>query len=164
MTNIERIRNALAKGDAKQITNEYLQAIAVQLVKITRFELTVSARSLDSNRNSLSNSNLFKSIEASITDDGIELLANFYWEFIEFGRRSGSYPPYSAIYFWAVRYRIKPRQGETLAQVVFKIQRAIFKNGIAPRPFLENAFAKSEKFINPFTDEFTEEIIRKVFN
>lgn len=162
-TRLERINNVLQSGTPAEIAQAYIEAIGRGMVDIVRFELTQSATRNDRARNSLSDSNLIKSVEYSLTDTGIDLLANFYWIFIEGGRRPGTYPPRSALYFWAVRYGIKPRAGETIDQMVIKIQKAIFKRGIQPRPFIENAFTRADKFLNPFNDEFAEALISNTF-
>lgn len=99
-------------------------------------------------RNSLSQSNLVKSFEYQLTDAGIVILANDYWRFVESGRARGvKRVPFDAIYFWAKRYGIKPRTGQTFNGMVFAIREGIFKNGIRPRPFVDAAVTNALKLL-----------------
>lgn len=49
----------------------------------------------------------------------------------EFGRRPGRAPPYDAIAAWARRKGLQPEDGQTFDSMVFAIQQAIAKNGLA---------------------------------
>lgn len=148
---------SLPARDAKRI---YLSQVAKELESVTRFALVKSATRNDPNRNSLASSNLFNSIEAELTDDGINLLANFYWLFVDQGTKPGHMPPFSAIYLWAIRYKIQPRAGQTREQMVHAIRVAIRKRGIQARPFVEPAIDLAIQFINPFSDDFADQLIK----
>lgn len=148
---------SLPPRDAKRI---YLSQIAKELESVTRFALVKSATRNNPGRNSLASSNLFNSIEAELTDDGINLLANYYWLFVDSGTKAGHTPPFSAIYLWAIRYKIQPRAGQTREQMVQAIRQAIRKRGIQARPFVEPATELAIKFINPFSDEFADQLIK----
>jgi len=148
---------SLPARDAKRI---YLSQVAKELESVTRFALVKSATRSDPNRNSLASSNLFNSIEAELTDDGINLLANFYWVYVDKGTKPGYMPKFSAIYFWSIRYKIQPREGQTREQMVNAIIKAIHRRGIQARPFVEPATELAIKFINPFSDEFADQLIK----
>lgn len=148
---------SLPARDAKRI---YLSQVAKELESVTRFALVKSATRNDPNRNSLASSNLFNSIEAELTEDGINLLANFYWLDVDQGTKPGHMPPFSAIYLWAIRYKIQPRAGQTREQMVQAIRQAIRKRGIQARPFVEPAIDLAIRFINPFSDDFADQLIK----
>lgn len=154
---------AIDESKIKTAFQIYLNQIGKALAETVQFELTRSARLYDRNRNSLSASNLYNSIEPVLTDTGIRIVGNFYWQYIEGGRRPGTRPPFSALLNWANRYRIRPRDGESVNQLIYRIQSAIYKQGIKPRPFIDNALQTAEIFENPFEDQLAGEILRKAF-
>lgn len=142
----------------------YLEQLAKELIPIVRFNIVKSANLYDASRNSLSNSNLLKSIETEISDTGFDILANFYWQFIEGGRKAGTMPPFTSLVLWAQRYGIKPRAGQSNNQMLFAIATKIKREGIKARPFLDNAFNDAVTFINPFSDKALDELLRSAFD
>lgn len=63
-----------------------------------------------------------------------------YWNYVEFGRRPGKFPPPNRIKEWIQVKPIKPRPGKngkvpTTDQLTFLISRKIAKEGIDPKPF-----------------------------
>jgi hypothetical protein len=76
------------------------------------------------------------------------------------GRKPGSYPPAAAILAWVKQYNITAKSSGKAGristnQLVFLIQRSIFKNGIKARPFIENA----EDFAEKLAGDIAEQII-----
>lgn len=142
----------------------YLEQLAKELIPIVRFNIVKSANLFDKNRNSLANSQLVKSVDAEISDVGFDILANFYWEFVDGGRKAGHMPKFTDLVLWAQRYGIKPRAGQTNDEMINAISKKIFNKGIKARPFLDNAFNDAVTFINPFSDKALDELLRKSFD
>jgi hypothetical protein len=126
---------------------ELLEEIGQGLVETTVFALTVAAVSRNSSRNNLSGSKLAESFEYVILNDGgIQIIANYYWKFIENGIPTGTAVPIAALIEWANRYRIRPKDGNFLS-MIFAIQRAIINRGTLPRPFVEQAIIDADKLV-----------------
>ena len=89
------------------------------------------------NRNTLTDSELFKSVKATAKGDiVIELLLNDYIIYVESGRRAGAkMPPFRVIQNWCERKGLPTDVG-----TVWAICRAIARDGIAPRPVMATVF------------------------
>jgi hypothetical protein len=80
-------------------------------------------------------------IEIEKTPDGaiISLAGNEYITFIEKGRRRGKYAPIKELKKWVMAKGIATGEKKVSA-VAFAINNKIKKEGIKPRPILENAY------------------------
>ena len=85
-------------------------------------------------RNTLVGSRLMESVDSSVGEDVevVRIAMNGYVEFIESGRRPGSWPPPHAIAEWCQRKGI-PSDNST----VFLICRSIYERGIKARPMFD---------------------------
>ena len=114
-------------------------------------------------RNTLKDSELFKSVRASASGDVvIDLLLNDYVIYVESGRRAGAkMPPPTAIAAWCRRKGL-PSDNST----VFAICRAIARDGIAPRPVMRLAFdmMDGEKWSGRWMDMLFDELCEKLDN
>lgn len=137
-----------------ELVSEMLSQIGEQLVTITQYQLTLASVSRDKQRNNLSASRLIDSINYKIESDGtIILVANDYWQSIEYGLPRGTIVPIKALTNWAMRYRIKPKFG-SFNQMIFFIQRSIIAKGTLPRPFVDNALEAADQQIGAYIDRF----------
>jgi hypothetical protein len=85
--------------------------------------------------NTLVDSNLFNELSYNIDDiEVITLLVNDYIQYIESGRKSGTYPPPHVIAEWCQRKGLPSDNG-----TVYLICRSIYENGIPARPIFEGA-------------------------
>lgn len=109
--------------------------------------------------NTLKDSELFKSVRASASDNiVIELFLNDYIIYVENGRRAGAkMPPFDVISRWCKRKGL-PNDNQT----VWAICKAISRDGIAPRPVIATAFDMmdadewSGKWLDMVFEEITE--------
>lgn len=87
-------------------------------------------------RNTIIGSDLYKTLQVKSTNDGdfvFDIILNDYLTYIESGRRPGAkFPPVEPIVRWA-RKRGIPTDNST----IFLIRRAIARDGIKPRPFMD---------------------------
>lgn len=84
-----------------------------------------------------SSSNLVKSVDYELTQKGIGLVANNYWYYASQGRRAFTTKvPITALIDYIKRYGIRPRAGQTINQLAFAIQTAIYKQGINPKNYV----------------------------
>ena len=86
-----------------------------------------------------------------------------YWKYVENGRKSGKFPPISAIKEWVNVKRVIPRpyNGKlpTENQLAFLIARSISKNGIRPKPFFNDTLDDAmNDFENGLEDAFTKDV------
>lgn len=105
---------------------------------------------------------IYKTLSVKTTNDGdlvFDILLNDYLTFIESGRRKGAkLPPVEPIVRWA-RSRGIPTDNST----IYLIRRAISRDGIKPRPFMDKVFADiDDVWDNAWADELFEEIIKEV--
>jgi len=107
------------------------------LAKMMADEARISLAALPQ-RTDLKTSSLFKSVEVTESVNSFDLLLNYYWKFVDGGRRAGArMPPFDAILKWVKRYKIWDGKG-SLNRLVNSIRFAIKANGIKARPFVKN--------------------------
>lgn len=86
-----------------------------------------------------------------------------YWKYVENGRKSGKFPPISAIREWVKVKPVIPRpyNGKlpTENQLAFLIARSIYKNGIRPKPIFNDTLDDVMKYFeNGLEDAFTKDV------
>lgn len=103
-------------------------------------------------------SDIYKSLQVKATNDGdlvFDIMLNDYLTFIESGRRKGAkFPPVEPIVKWA-RKRGIPTDNST----IFLIRRAISRDGIRPRPFMQFVL---EEIDTSWDDGWADEIFNKI--
>lgn len=101
------------------------------------------------NKNTLINSHIWNDLRTENNSfDLIEFFINDYVQFIESGRRPGAkFPPPMAIANWC-KDKGLPSDNRT----VYLICRAIARDGIKPRPFLDDAFEELDKYWDDWSD------------
>jgi len=112
-------------------------------------------------RNDLSRSELVKSIEGKWGANSIEVWAYEYAIYIDSGRRVGAKRvPLWALVDWIKRYNIGDGS-ISVNSLAFLIQRAIFENGIKPRPYLDQFTAEAIELItDKLLSEYETKLIR----
>lgn len=106
-------------------------------------------------KNTLIDSDLYKSAEVVIGADFIKILVNSYYDYIETGMRVGVFVPIDVIVKWA------SRKGMSLDNnKAFAIQRAIYRDGIAPR----NLSAPLEREIKKYFNEWCNNLFNEWIN
>ena len=107
-------------------------------------------------------SDIYKNLQVNATNDGdlvFDIIFNDYLKFIESGRRKGAdMPPVEPIVKWAKKHGI-PTDNET----IYLIRRAISRDGIAPRPFMDKVFSDiDDVWDKNWADELFDEIMRMI--
>lgn len=113
-------------------------------------------------RNTIIGSDIYNNLQVKATNDGdlvFDILLNDYLTYIESGRRKGAkFPPVEPIVKWA-RKRGIPTDNST----IFLIRRAISRDGIAPRPFMDKVFEDIDyAWDKGWADELFDEIMRMI--
>ena len=99
-----------------------------------------------------SNSDVSKSVQFINTQTGIALEANYYFKYDSAGRRRGVRKvPITALIDFIKSRGIAPRNGQTITQMAFAMQTAIYRNGISPKNYFD-------KIVNA-TSDVTEEMV-----
>lgn len=115
-------------------------------------------------KDTLSNSDLIKSLKVSTTDNDLIITINSYYEYVERGREIGEKKvPLSALIIWikkksiALKNKSNNYRGKapSINKLAYAIQAGIFKSGIAPRPFISDAFVKTQQTLDKYLDEQT---------
>lgn len=112
--------------------------------------------------NNKSSSDIYKNLQVNATNDGdlvFDIILNDYLTFIESGRRKGAdMPPVKPIAEWAKKHGIPTDNG-----TIYLIRRAISRDGIAPRPFMDKVFADIDYvWDKDWADELFDEIMRMI--
>lgn len=113
-------------------------------------------------RNTIIGSDLYKTLQVKATNDGdlvFDILLNDYLTFIESGRRKGAkMPPVEPIVKWARKHGIPTDNG-----TIYLIRRAISRDGIAPRPFMDKVFEDIDyAWDKAWADELFDELTRLI--
>ena len=112
--------------------------------------------------NNKTGSDIYKNLQVNATNDGdlvFDIILNDYLKFIESGRRKGAdMPPVEPIVNWAKKHGIPTDNG-----TIYLIRRAISRDGIAPRPFMDKVFADiDDVWDKNWADELFDEIMRMI--
>ena len=112
--------------------------------------------------NTLVNSQIYKTLSVKATNDGdliFDIILNDYLVFIENGRRKGAkMPPVEPIVRWA-RSKGIPTDNNTL----WAIRRAISRDGVKARPFLNYVFEEIDyQWEHEVSDKLFETIMSEV--
>ena len=139
--------------DINKIVMEFTKDI-MQLVNAV-----MEGQDLASNKVS---SGIHKNLQVKATNDGdlvFDIILNDYLTFIESGRRKGAdMPPVKPIVEWAKKHGIPTDNG-----TIYLIRRAISRDGIAPRPFMDKVFADIDYvWDKDWADELFDEIMRMI--
>ena len=119
----------------------------------------MDGKDLASNKSS---SDIYNNLQVKATNDGdlvFDIILNDYLTFIESGRRKGAdMPPVKPIVEWAKKHGIPTDNG-----TIYLIRRAISRDGIAPRPFMDKVFADIDYvWDKDWADELFDEIMRMI--
>lgn len=138
--------------DINKIVMEFTKDI-MQLV-----HAVMEGQDLASNKGS----DIYKNLQVKATNDGdlvFDIILNDYLTFIESGRRKGAdMPPVKPIVEWAKKHGIPTDNG-----TIYLIRRAISRDGIAPRPFMDKVFADiDDVWDKNWADELFDEIMRMI--
>lgn len=122
---------------------ELVMAISRDIMQVVRMVLESNNMINDKvGRNTIApGSDLYRNLQVMATGDGdlvFDMMLNDYLVYIESGRRKGArFPPIEPIVKWA-RKRGIPTDNST----IYLIRRAISRDGIKPRPFLQYVFSE----------------------
>lgn len=104
-------------------------------------------------KNTLIGSDIYENVDVKSEDiEVVTLLVNDYIDYIENGRKPGSFPPPHAIAEWCQKKGL-PSDNST----VFLICRSIYEKGIAPRPIFDGSEGVWETIDSVF-DAWAEDI------
>lgn len=118
-----KLENDISK-DLKQITNIVLKS-AVSVLNENRIKTSTSEAKIK-----------FKVI---INGSDIDIEMPSYYIFVEKGRKPNSKrPPVRAIYNWIKKEKIQIPEGLSAKSFAYAVSNSIAKNGIKPRPFIED--------------------------
>lgn len=137
--------------------NKIVMEFTKDIIKLVH--AAMDGKDLGSNK---SGSDIYKNLQVKATNDGdlvFDIILNDYLTFIESGRRKGAdMPPVEPIIKWAKKHGIPTDNG-----TIYLIRRAISRDGIAPRPFMDKVFADiDDVWDKNWADELFDEIMRMI--
>lgn len=118
-------------------------------------------------RNDISrDARLIDSIEYDVVDSGVQLKANNYWYYASKGRRARTRKvPIRALIDYIKRYGIRPRGGQTINQLAFAIQTAIYKQGINPKNYADKVIgATADLTEETVLEQLSEDLAQDIIN
>lgn len=137
----------MGKSEVVENVRNALKLLAERCKELVRYVMeTDKGINVKVGKNTLIGSELWKAADAYVGEDieMMRIVLNDYVQYIESGRRPGSWPPPHVIADWCARKGI-PNDNST----VFLICRSIYMKGIPPRPLFEG-----EGGIWDWTEEF----------
>lgn len=135
--------------------HEQLGLMAEQVKRVIQWSMEKNGVNDKIGKNTLIDSHIYDDLNVSAVDiDLIEILIHDYYEYIESGMGTGHWVDEQYLIPWMQDKGI-PTDNYTLNL----IQYSIWKYGISPRPFLDEAF----DIIDEYWDDWADEIVRIMF-
>lgn len=131
--------------------HEELGLIAEQVKRVIQWSMEKNGINDKIGSNTLVDSHIYDDLDVSNTDlELIKVLIHDYYQYIESGMESGHWVDEEYLLPWMADKGI-PTDNDTL----WHIQDSIYKYGISPRPFFEEAW----EIIDDYWDDFADRII-----
>lgn len=134
-------------------TKEIIHALGEDITTLITIIL-----SSNSHKAEMTNSDIYESLSVVVKDDGdliFDIVLKEYLTYVESGRRAGAEPPpIESIEAWARRHNIS-----TDNDVIWAIREAIARDGIKPRPFMDEVFSNLDEY---WEDEWADKIFDKI--
>jgi hypothetical protein len=137
---------------SKLITPQKMKEFGRDYVKILTRELLRAGKD--------ASGQLIRSINYKIVEDAeiirMVILAEKYLEFVDKGRKPGSYPPIKSLVQWVNIKGLEPR-------VAYAIQKSIFKFGIKPTNVIQKVVREFETSPT-LTKKYEEEVVNNIID
>ena len=128
--------------------HEELGLIADQIRRIIQFSMEKNGLNDKINENTLIDSHIYEELKVENADlELIKVFIHDYYQYIESGMREGHWVNEEYLIPWMVDKGI-PTDNNTL----YRIQWSIWKWGISPRPFMEDAWEMVDEYWGDFAD------------
>lgn len=132
--------------------HEELALIAEQIKRIIQYSMEKNGVNDKIMANTLVDSHIYEDLEVKEEDEGlIKVLIHDYYQYIESGMREGHWVDADYLIPWMIDKGI-PTDNNTL----YRIQWSIWKWGISPRPFLDDAWEMVDEYWNDWADQIIE--------
>lgn len=129
--------------------HEELGLIADQIKRIIQFSMEKNGLNDKINENTLIDSHIYEELKVENADlELIKVLIHDYYLYIESGMREGHWVDEQYLIPWMVDKGI-----DTDNNTLYRIQWSIWKWGISPRPFLDDAWEMVEEEWSEWADE-----------
>lgn len=132
--------------------HEELALIAEQIKRIIQYSMEKNGVNDKIMTNTLVDSHIYEDLEVKEEDEGlIKVLIHDYYQYIESGMREGHWVDADYLIPWMIDKGI-PTDNNTL----YRIQWSIWKWGISPRPFLDDAWEMVDEYWDDWADQIIE--------
>lgn len=127
---------------------EELGLIAEQVKRCIQASMEKNGVNDKVNRNTLIDSHIYEDLDVHVEDkELIQILIHDYYQYIESGMEAGHWVDEEYLIPWMRDKGIPCDNGE-----VWYIQNSIYKYGISPRPFLDDAWAMVDEYWDEWAD------------
>jgi len=114
--------NVITYDVTKELLNEILEATKILMLEYK----------------GLQRSDLVNSLEWKYEDNQFVLIANDYFQYVDTGRKPRARKvPIEALIKWIKRKNIVPSNGQSINNLAYAIQTAIFRTGIVAKPYTQ---------------------------
>lgn len=138
--------------------HEALGLIAEQVKRCIQASMEKNGVNDKVNRNTLIDSHIYEDLDVQVEDlELIKILIHDYYEYIESGMEAGHWVDEEYLIPW-MRDKGIPTDNNTL----WNIQYSIYKYGISPRPFMDDAWAMVEEYWDNFADRIFELLLEDI--
>ena len=128
--------------------HEALGLLAEQAKRVIQASMEKNGVNDKINVNTLIDSHIYDEIDINVVDlEMVQVMVNDYYEYIEGGMEPGHWVDAEYLIPWMVDKGI-----ETDNNTLWHIQDSIYKWGISPRPFIDDAFAMLDDYFDEFAD------------
>lgn len=137
--------------------HEAFGLLAEQCKRVVQYSMEQNGVNDKINVNTLIDSHLYDEIETKADLDMIQIMINEYYEYVESGMTAGHWVEAEYLIPW-----MQDKGISTDNNTLYNIQYSIYKWGISPRPFMEDAWEMIDYYFDEFADKIIEIMLEDV--
>lgn len=136
---------------------EALGLLAEQCKRVVQASMEKNGVNDKINVNTLIDSHLYEEIDTESDLEMVRFMVNDYYQYVESGMKPGHWVNEEYLIPWMIDKGIS-----TDNNTLYNIQYSIYKWGISPRPFMEDAFEMIDDYFDEFADKVIEILLEDV--
>lgn len=136
---------------------EALGLLAEQCKRVVQASMEKNGVNDKINVNTLIDSHLYEEIDTESDLEMVRFMVNDYYQYVESGMRPGHWVNEEYLIPW-----MQDKGISTDNNTLYNIQYSIYKWGISPRPFMEDAFEMIDDYFDEFADKVIEILLEDV--
>lgn len=136
---------------------EALGLLAEQCKRVVQASMEKNGVNDKINVNTLIDSHLYEEIDTESDLEMVRFMVNDYYQYVESGMKPGHWVNEEYLIPW-----MQDKGISTDNNTLYNIQYSIYKWGISPRPFMEDAFEMIDDYFDEFADKVIEILLEDV--